>query len=301
MRITQNMLAAQILTDISASATRMANDQEQLATSKRINQASDDPQGSSLVLQLQDRIGATQGFQNATSATQTSLDTASAALTQVSDVLAQARDLATQGSSDTTDGARGVLANQVNQLLEELLSQANTQSQGRYVFGGTQTTLPPFSATRDASQNITAVSANPLGINGTVNVQVAEGVVIQANVPGGQAFTQSTDLFALLISLRDALNNNDTANIAASLDTLTAASNQVTAMLGAVGATVQRLQAIATGNQSDLTRFQALLSQTQDADIAEVSINLQKDQTAYQAALESGAKVFQLSLLDYLQ
>ena len=301
MRITQNMLAAEILSNINSSAGRLAKAQEQLSSTKRINRASDDPQGSSLVLQMQERIGVTEAYQSATGSAQDALGGASDTLNQVIELLQNAKDIATQGSSDTMDTTRGTLADQVNQLLEELFSQANTQSQGRYSFGGTQTNTPPFNATRDAAGKITAVSTNPLGINGAMNVQVAEGVIVQGNVPGDQVFTQSTDVFSALITLRDALTNNNTAAIAGSIDTLGAGISQVTAANGAVGVTVQRLQAIATRNQSDLTRFKDLLSRTQDADMAEVYVELQKEQNAYQASLASGAKVFQMSLLDYLQ
>ena len=301
MRVTQNMVAAQILSNITGSEGRLAKAQEQLATTKKINRASDDPQGSSLVLQMQDRIGATQAYQNATSGARDSLGNTSAALTQVLDLLQQAKDLATQGSSDTEQGSRATLADQVNQLLEGLVSQGGTESQGRYVFGGTQSTTPPFSVTRDGSGTITAVTASPLGIDGSINVQVAEGVIVQTNLPGGQAFTGSVDLFSTLIGLRDALNRNDTAGIAATIDTLKTGIDQVAAAASAVGATVQRLQAIEARNQSDLTRFKDLLSGAQDADIAEVYVDLQKEQNAYQASLAAGAKVFQMSLLDYLQ
>ena len=301
MRITQNMLAAEILSNISGSAGRLAKAQEQLSSTKRINRASDDPQGSSLVLQMQERIGVTEAYQSATSAVQDTLGSASSTLNQVIELLQNAKDIATQGSSDTTDTTRGTLADQVNQLLEELFSQANKQSQGRYSFGGTQTNTPPFSATRDAAGKITLVGTNPLGINGAMNVQVAEGVIVQSNVPGDQAFTQSTDVFSALITLRDALTNNNTAGIAGSIDTLGAGISQVTAVNGAVGVTVQRLQAIATRNHGDLTRFKDLLSRTHDADLAEVYVELQKEQNAYQASLASGAKVFQMSLLDYLR
>ncbi len=108
-------------------------------------------------------------------------------------------------------------------------------------------------------------------------------------------------MFSTLIALRDALASNNTNAIAATIDTLAAGSSQVTAANGAVGVTVQRLRAIAARNESDLTRCKDLLSRTEDADMAAVFVELQKEQNAYQASLASGAKVFQMSLLDYLQ
>jgi flagellar hook-associated protein 3 FlgL len=304
MRITQNMLAAQVLDSIRGSEERLAKVQEQLATTKRINHASDDPQGTGLIMQLKQRISETDGYQRAAAGAHDSLDSTSASLTQVLEVLQQARDIATQGSSDTTEGSRAPLADQVNQLLGELVSEGNTQSQGQYIFGGTQTTQPPFSVNPPTGR-IATVTPNP-NIDGSINVQIAEGVSIQKNLPGTQAFTSGGQtVFGELITLRDNLaadvGGDHTAQIAASIDRLKTWTDQVSAAVGAVGVTVQRLNAVEARNQGDLTRFKDLLSRTQDADIAQVYVDLQKEQNAYQASLAAGAKAFQVSLMDYLR
>jgi flagellar hook-associated protein 3 FlgL len=301
MRITQNMLATQILTNITGSLNRLAKAQEQLSTAKRINRASDDPLGSSTVLRLQAIKGRLQSFQRAIDAAQSSLTATATPLERVTELLQQARDIAVQGSSDTMSGSRGSLAKQVNQLLEELLSQANTRFGDRYVFAGTQTSTPPYTATRDADGNITAVTANPLGVTGVINAEIADGVMVQANLPGDQAFTQTVDLFNTLVGLRDALAADDTPNIAASIDTLANGIKQVDATSGVVGVVIRRLESERTNNQQDLTRVESLRSNVQDADINEVYVQTQNLQNAFQASLAAGAKAIQPSLLDFLQ
>jgi flagellar hook-associated protein 3 FlgL len=301
MRITQNMLATQILTNITGSLNRLAKAQEQLSTAKRINRASDDPLGSSTVLRLQAIKGRLQSFQRATDAAQSSLNATATPLERVTELLLQARDIAVQGSSDTMSGSRGSLAKQVNQLLEELLSQANTRFGDRYVFAGTQTSTPAYTATRDANGNITTVAANPLGITGVINAEIADGVMVQTNLPGDQAFTQTVDLFNTLVGLRDALAADDTPNIAASIDTLANGIKQVDATSGVVGVLIRRLESERTNNQQDLTRIESLRSNIQDADINEVYVETQNLQNAFQASLAAGAKAIQPSLLDFLQ
>ncbi len=176
MRITQNMLAAEILANISGSAGRLAKAQEQLSSTKRINRASDDPQGSSLVLQMQERIGLTEAYQSATGSAQELLGMASATLNQVVELLQNAKDLAVQGSSDTTGTVRNTLADQVNQLLEELLSESNTQVQGRYLFAGTQTSSAPFRATRDGAGKITAVTPTRWALTAPSTCRLPKGL-----------------------------------------------------------------------------------------------------------------------------
>ena len=301
MRITDNILATQIQGSITESYTRLAKVQEQLSTMKRINRPSDDPLGSSLVLRFQAAKASLDEFQRSTDAGQEFLESTGTALTQVTDVLQQAKEIAIQGSSDTVSGTRGPLAEQVNQLLEDLVSVANTRFSDRYIFGGTQSTTPPFSVTRDASGRISAVTANPQGITGTVKAEVADGVRVQTNLAGDQAFTQGQNLFTALIGLRDALSADNTPGVAASIDALTRGTTQVTNVSGVVGVGIQRLTAVRTRNQADLNRIEKLRSGVQDADIAELYMELQKQQNAFQASLAAGAQTLQTSLLDFLK
>lgn len=301
MRITQNMVANQVLRNVTGSLARLAKSQEQLSSAKRINRASDDPLGSGVVLRLKANLERLHGFQRAADAAQAYLEGAATPLERVTELLQQAREVAVQGSSDTLSGARGPLADQVNQLLEELVSEANTTYQQRYVFGGTQIDAPPYTATRDAGGRITGVTPNPLGIDGVINAEVASGCLVATNLPGSHAFAGTVNLFDTLVSLRDALAAEDTAAVAATLTPLEDAMTQVNSASGVVGVSIRRLDAVRTRNQQDLTRLESLRSTVQDADIAEVYVELQKLQNAFDASLAAGARAMQSSLVDYLQ
>jgi flagellar hook-associated protein 3 FlgL len=301
MRITDNGLATQILGTIVDSYARLAKTQEQLATTKRINRPSDDAIGSSLVLRFQAAKAALEEFQRTTDTTQESLRNTGTALAQVTDVLGQAKEIAIRGSNDYLNGSRGPLAGEVNQLLEEMVSLGNTRYAGRYIFGGIQTATAPFSVTRDGAGKITAVTANSLGISDSVYAEVADGVRVQSNLPGDQAFTQTQDLFATLIALRDSLAAEDTPGVVASIGNLATGIDQVNTTSGVVGVSVQRLEAVRTRNQEDLTRVERLRSNVQDADIAELYMEMQKQQNAFQASLAAGARAIQMSLLDFLR
>src|SRR3990172_9189411 len=205
MRVTENGLATQVLATISEGLSRLMATQERLATSKRINRPSDDPVGAGLVVRHQATKAALEAFQRATDATQEFLGNTGGAIERVTAGLQQAREVGLKGSNDLLAPNRGAMAEQGNQLLEDLLVQGNARFAERYIFGGTQTVTAPFTATRDGAGKITAVTANPLGITGAVNAEVAEGVTVRSNLPGNQVFTQTVNLFETLIALRDAL------------------------------------------------------------------------------------------------
>ncbi len=301
MRITERLIASQVLEAITDSLGRLGKVQESLATSRRINRPSDDPLGSTLVLRFRAAAAGLEEFQRVTDASQEFLRATGTSLDRVTEILQQAKEIGLRGSSDTMSGSRSTLAEQVNQLLEDLVSQGNIRYADRYVFGGIQTSTPPFTVSRDASGRIMGVTANPQGIGGAVSAEVAEGLRVQTNLPGDQALTESVDLFSALISLRDALTSDDTAGIVAATDDLGQGIAQVNAASGVVGVAVQRLEAVRSRNQSDLTRIERLRSGVQDADIAELYLEMQQQENAFQASLAAGARALQLSLLDFLQ
>ena len=54
-------------------------------------------------------------------------------------------------------------------------------------------------------------------------------------------------------------------------------------------------------NSTDGITLKQSLSQVEDADLAQVTLELQMQQVAYQAALQTTAKVIQPSLVDFLK
>jgi flagellar hook-associated protein 3 FlgL len=95
------------------------------------------------------------------------------------------------------------------------------------------------------------------------------------------------------------LNNpSQLNNLQATLGTQTA---QVQTQLAQVGSQFLRVQNMQSQNTSNGLTMKQNLSSIEDADIAEVMVNLQAQQVAYQAALQATAKAIQPSLTDFLR
>ena len=101
----------------------------------------------------------------------------------------------------------------------------------------------------------------------------------------------AADLFA---NDGDALRNTDLA-------ALTAVNEALTNERAVVGARTNRLAAAAARLDEVEGVTRGLLSQTEDADVAETLIQFQQQQSAYQSALNAGARIMQTSLLDFLR
>lgn len=306
MRITSNMVFSQLTADINAAANRLFRQQRQIASARRIDVPSDDPLGASLAISLRTAMAQLLQAQRNGDAAEARLQVSHGQLKHIQTAVGRIKDLALQGSSDTFSGTeRQALAEEVNQMLEEVFAAANDSSIDGYLFGGTQTTVAPFTATRDPNGNITAVSANPLGISGQVKADLPGGVTMVMNVPGSDVFSQPVGafpgIFPMLINVRDQLNTGTAASVGATLTDLNQALDLVRGVITDASSRIARIQELQQRAASDLVVIRARLSQIEDTDLAEASIEFQQAQNVYQTALAAAAKVMQIKLIDFLR
>jgi flagellar hook-associated protein 3 FlgL len=165
---------------------------------------------------------------------------------------------------------------------------------------GSMSTGAPYTISY-TSENITGVNLDAPDTAGLVRREIAQGVYEAINVGGEEVLNSGTDIFGLLMDVRDALYRNDGASVSGSLDTIDAAMDQVNTALGKMGA-LQRSFDLTRGRlETENANLQALISELEDADMAEVAMKLQNKQTAYEAALATAASILNTSLLNYLK
>ncbi|HXF99554.1 MAG TPA: hypothetical protein VNL69_02160, partial [Bacteroidota bacterium] len=172
---------------------------------------------------------------------------------------------------------------------------ANTKFNGKYLFGGTQTTEPPFTLAPDHS----VVTQNPNGITGTIQVFVNEGTLQKINIDGQEAF-QGTAIFQQLIEVRDAMRSGNPPT-AAQFDAVENFAKYVAERAGQAGLILTTLEMHDELLHAQADQFAALLSVDQDTDIAEASLLLKKEELMLDAALSTGARLLPKTLLDFLK
>ena len=151
------------------------------------------------------------------------------------------------------------------------------------------------------TESIASVEANPEGVDGEIRRAIGEGMTMVVNVPGSEVLTGDVDVFQSLIDLRDRLMRNDVEGIRQSGDALDAGLDQVSTTITIVGSRIEQLESTVRMLQNEEARLAQLLSAQEDADIAEVTVQLQMEQLAYESALQAGAMILQPSLLDFLR
>ncbi len=295
MRVTESSIASSFLNNVNETRERISQEQTELATGKSVNTVSDNPQATSTILQLKSLISDNTQFQQNNTEAQSQAQATESALNSFTNIMVNLKGIvaqATNGSLSSED--QQTYADQVGQLLEQAVDLANTQSNGVYIFGGTNTLQQPFTLASDDS----SVTANPNGITGSIQVPVNEGISQTVNLDGQQAF-QGTAIFNLMIQIKNELQagQSPTTADAQSVDTYI---DDVANATGKAGAIMQNLTNNDTMLSSQQTQLQQLLSNQQDADVAAVTIKMNQDQLDLQAALSSGASVLPDTLLNFL-
>jgi flagellar hook-associated protein 3 FlgL len=288
------MMSRDLLSSVNHSKERIQRLQAQLATLKRVLKPSDDPQAAQVIIRLNGLIGRNAQFQANVTEGGTSMESTGSALERFGGIFQDARDVMTAAINSADPAAQATYADRLDQLLSDAVGTANTQFNGKYLFGGTQTTAPPFTLAADHS----AVTANAAGITGTINYQVGEGATAAVNIDGQEAFN-GTSPFALLIQVRDALRAG-TVPTQAQLDAVKAVVDLSIDKAAKAGAMQETLSANGDQLEAQRTRLESLLAVQQDVDVADIVMKLQREEQSLDAALSVGARILPKSLLDFL-
>ncbi|WP_100400258.1 flagellar hook-associated protein FlgL [Bacillus sp. FJAT-44742] len=145
MRVTQSMLAHNSLGHIHKGYNNLGNIMDQLSTGKKITRASQDPVVAMNGMRYRTQVTEVEQFKRNLSEVYNWMESADSALDTSTQAMHRIRELAIQASNDTYEsGQRANMASEIEQLLEHLASIANTKTNNKYIFNGTNTTNPPI-------------------------------------------------------------------------------------------------------------------------------------------------------------
>jgi len=272
---------------------------EELSSGLSFSSIGQNPVAAAENVQLLNQIQSDDSFTQTTSLTQGMLQVTDSALGSVVTQLNQALSLATQANNGTLNASDlKSISNQIAGIRNEVLSLANTNYQGQYVFGGSETSSAPF--TLDDSTTPATVTYN--GDSDVSTLVSPNAQSIQLNLPGNQVFTSSTanvlgTLNNLVADYASGVPGSGVADTAA----LDSALNYVGQQRVTIDNSITRLTAasgVATNEATQLTAVQTNLMQ---ADVASVSTNLSLSESQQSALVSVIASLGQGSLFDKLE
>jgi len=240
-------------TAVSQTNVDLSKQMEALSTGKRINFASDDSAGSTVVSRMALQIaGLTQGVKNANDGISLG-QTYDASAQTISNILVRMQTLATQIASQTYNSSDAKNANQeFVQLQSEITRIANnTKWNGAYSLSNSSQTVQIQVGNTNSSDDSIKISLNNMTASG---LKVGTGVSISSATAAGKALSSITVAMANLNSAR-----------------------------AVSGAVVNRLQDTVSVLMNLSQRTQEAQSQIQSTDYAAASSALAKDNVLLQA------------------
>ncbi len=146
MRITNNMITSSMMITLNRNARNVNGYYTQISTTKRFQQASEDPIAASRALRFRTSIAETLQFQKNVAAGQSWMDVTDQAFSNANEILkGRLTELLTQGSNDTLElEDRQKIATDIQSLVAQIAEEEmNVTNAGRYVFSGFRTDEPP--------------------------------------------------------------------------------------------------------------------------------------------------------------
>ncbi|MFI1991364.1 flagellin [Actinoplanes sp. NPDC020271] len=294
--------------------------QDQISSGKQLTRPSDSPTGTVTALQLRGEVRANKKYS-------TNADDAAGRLGVVQDNLQHTQELTTvarnllleaaSSGGGGTKEANEARAAQLEQLKANMVQFANSKYLDRPVFGGSTPDSSAYDATGQYIGESAGETLRAIGPNAKVRVDVrgSEAYGPDYLVDAGGGFVDATgapvddahkvrnpaQLFHVMDDAIAALRSGDNDALTASMKNLDKASDLVKSTLSDVGARYNRVTQMKQSAEDRLMSVSSQLSDIEDVDLPKAIMELQLQQTSYQAALAATAKVIQPSLIDFLR
>ncbi|MCB5236235.1 flagellar hook-associated protein FlgL [Niallia circulans] len=296
MRVTQSMVSANSLRNISSSYNKLAELNNQVATGKKITKPSDDPVVAMKGMYFRSNLNQVEQYKRNLSELHLWMDNSEAGLEQATSGLDRVRELLLQGQNDTNSvDERAAIAKEIAQIKDDLVNVANTQVNGKYIFHGTDVSNPLVT---NGTPPTVAANINDPTID-SYTVEVSQGITMKANVSPSSTFNQ--EMFDVLQGIEDKFNSNDTEGLDDLLGRLDGVLNSMNRERAELGARSNRLEMVEARIDAQEVMATKVLSDNEDVDMEKAITNLSVQESVHNAALAVGARLIQTSLIDFLR
>jgi len=290
MRITQLQSDRTFLANIGILNEKLETANQQISSEKKILSLKDSPSGSAELIGLRKELADIDQYRANADAGNLYVGIADSALSSVYTTLTTVFTKGSQATSDTIDAdGRASLAMEIRSLRDHILSLANTETQGRYLFAGSRSNAPAFSISGD-----TVTYEGDQVVN---QIKISDGVSVQQGFAGDAVFYP---VFDAINGLLTAVDLGDVAGMHAALSQFSTALGSINQYRGQLGVAQNSLTDAM--NEQDIRAISVKSRQgsIENADLAQAVTQLQQMQTALEAAISAHSTTMKTSLFDYL-
>jgi flagellar hook-associated protein 3 FlgL len=325
-RVTENSSIHSINYAVGKTKGKVEDLQIRGSTLKRVSKPSDDPVGNVELMAIRSQnIDSTQYLRNLNFA-QTQLSYTENVLEEITDLLNKAKELAIgQSSSIYSPEIRQGVAKEIHQVRQQVLSLSNKRIGNRYIFSGQKVLTRPFDQ-----------HGNYFGDNNKINIEINKDVLVPVNINGKELFFSSEkklpdteliptemdlnpeiavmrkpanqdshetsiSIFDELRALENAMITDNPQIIQSLLEKMDSSIDRVVALRTQIGAFTNTISNAETNIERTKLINEEHKSNIEDADVAELFSDLQKEQNILKATYNASSKLMNTSLMDFLR
>lgn len=293
MRITQSIMSRNLMQNLNINREDMTKLQNSAASGKEINHSSDDPISFARGTRYRKSLAQYDQYMRNINDGLGWVDNNALVMNEFHSLVVEARSVAVQGSdASQSSQTRLVLADRVDGILEQTVSILNSTYLGKSIFSGTDTkNLEPF------SYDGTTVTYS--GNDGKMNRRISEGLDVEINITGSEL--AGAGVFESLVDLREALEANDDVTVASLLTDLEVAADNLLGIESKNGLVKSHMTMTESRLETAKTNVLSFLSESEDANLAEVIMEYNGAEMAYEAALQITTSALRLNIMDFIR
>lgn len=295
MRVTNNILSGNLLTNLQKSSNKMINLQNRISSGKTITKPSDNPARIAAVMRLTGNISSMEKWRTNASQAIDYMSSSESVVANMTSMLQRVRGLTVQAANGTnSETDLNVVKKEIDEITEQLKTMTNSQVNMKYIFSGTYTDTPPLPAS-----NIWAGNDKPLKVEMGVNVNI--DISVDGKALFGIDGAGNSSFFDMLSNLSADL---DTADLGAINNAITEIDTHLNTFIDAraeLGAKISRVERINDNLDTSIINAKTNLSNIQDTDLAASILDYNSTMNTYRAALSVGAQIIQPSLVDFIR
>lgn len=317
MRITNAMMISNYINNLYKSTSKVYKMQNQISSGKRLSRASDDPVAASKAIEIRTNLSRVKQYSNNVIEAGEWLNQTESSLNELNTLLTRAYELTVSASNGANgENELAAIADEIDQINEQIVVCANTTFKSKYIFGGMSTTAKPFEVQVVAGEKVLfyqgqsiydlADPANADELSKLKSEKIEYDIGYQTSLDvsynGIDLLGVGEDnIYAILNNLSKALRSGDHATIEESVTLVSDKQGDIVSKLGEIGGKSNRLDFFKTRLGNDEFNYRLIQENTEGIAIEEVIMNLKMQEAVYMAALSAGARIIVPSLADFLR
>lgn len=333
MRITTSMMSNKYIKNLNNSAYEMNKLSEKVETGRKFSKGSQDPVSAIKAYKLRREYRATEIYDTNIKDVESFLTTAETNLMEISNNLELVYTSYLKGINGTMNAeTRGIIAKELENLQQSILTSLNAKFEDRYVFGGTSKEEIPFTVENEElyfkgiklnSPEVTDDYAKLKNLeNETINIDLGLGMtfddttkelnsdtVFNMSMSGikfmgyGGTKDNPDNLYNIIGKIKDALKdpNFSMDKITPYIEKFEEQKGQVLVNITDIGAKTNYLDFLKTRNEDNQFNLNKKILEVEFEDPAQAIVDFKIQEYSYNAALSMGNKILQNSFIDFMK